>query len=57
MIVKTHTVNLQRLVLQEELLQTGTDGSIDAQKYKLDNYEILDPTNLTMTMKTLTWRC
>ena len=34
------------------VIQTGTDGSIDAQKYKLDNYEILDQTNLTMTMKT-----
>ena len=34
------------------VIQTGTDGSIDAQKFKLDNYEILDQTNLTMTMKT-----
>tara|TARA_B100001057_G_scaffold147946_1_gene147884 strand:- start:134 stop:8017 length:7884 start_codon:yes stop_codon:yes gene_type:complete len=34
------------------IVQTGTDGSIDAQKIKLDNYEILDQTNLTMTMKT-----
>ncbi len=34
------------------ILQTGADGSIDAQKFKLDNYEILDQTNLTMTMKT-----
>ena len=34
------------------IIQTGTDGSIDAQKFKLDNYEILDQTNLTMTMKT-----
>ena len=34
------------------IIKTGTDGSIDAQKFKLDNYEILDQTNLTMTMKT-----
>jgi hypothetical protein len=34
------------------IVQTGTDGSIDAQKFKLDNYEILDQTNLTMTLKT-----
>ena len=25
------------------IVQTGTDGSIDAQKFKLDNYDILDP--------------
>jgi hypothetical protein len=36
----------------DRILKTGADGSIDAQKYKLDNYEILDQTNLTMTMKT-----
>ena len=34
------------------IVQTGTDGSIDTQKLKLDNYDILDQTNLTMTMKT-----
>ena len=34
------------------IVQTGADGSIDTQKLKLDNYEILDPTNSTMTMKT-----
>ena len=34
------------------VVQTGSDGSIDAQKFKLDNYDILDQTNLTMTMKT-----
>ncbi len=34
------------------IVQTGADGSIDTQKLKLDNYEILDQTNLTMTMKT-----
>tara|TARA_Y200000002_G_scaffold6250_1_gene5335 strand:- start:1204 stop:4308 length:3105 start_codon:yes stop_codon:yes gene_type:complete len=34
------------------IVQTGTDGSIDTQKLKLDNYEVLDQTNLTMTMKT-----
>ena len=34
------------------IVQTGTDGSIDAQKFKLDNYSILDQTNLTMTLKT-----
>ena len=34
------------------IVQTGTDGSIDAQKFKLDNYDILDQTNLTMTLKT-----
>ena len=39
-------------VASQELVQTGTDGSIDAQKFKLDNYDILDQTNLTMTMKT-----
>ena len=34
------------------IVQTGTDGSIDTQKLKLDNYDILDQTNLTMTLKT-----
>ena len=34
------------------VVQTGPDGSIDAPKFKLDNYDILDQTNLTMTMKT-----
>ena len=34
------------------IVQTGTDGSIDAQKFKLDNFDILDQTNLTMTLKT-----
>mgnify|MGYP001417431783 CR=1 FL=1 len=34
------------------VIQTGADGSIDAQKFKLDNYDILDQTNLTMTLKT-----
>ena len=36
----------------DRIVKTGSDGSIDAQKFKLDNYDILDPTNLTMTMKT-----
>ena len=34
------------------VVQTGADGSIDTQKLKLDNYDILDQTNLTMTLKT-----
>ena len=37
----------------DRIVKTGSDGSIDAQKFKLDNYDILDQTNLTMTMKTL----
>ncbi len=36
----------------DRIVKTGSDGSIDAQKFKLDNYDILDQTNLTMTMKT-----
>ena len=36
----------------DRILKTGADGSIDAQKIKLDNYDILDQSNLTMTMKT-----
>ena len=36
----------------DRIVKTGVDGSIDAQKIKLDNYDILDQTNLTMTMKT-----
>ena len=36
----------------DRIVKTGLDGSLDAQKFKLDNYEILDQTNLTMTMKT-----
>jgi hypothetical protein len=36
----------------DRIVKTGADGSIDAQKIKLDNYDILDQTNLTMTMKT-----
>ena len=36
----------------DRIVKTGADGSIDAQKFKLDNYDILDQTNLTMTMKT-----
>ena len=36
----------------DRIVKTGADGSIDAQKFKLDNYDILDQTNLTMTLKT-----
>ena len=36
----------------DRIVKTGLDGSIDTQKLKLDNYDILDQTNLTMTMKT-----
>ena len=36
----------------DRIIKTGADGSVDAQKFKLDNYDILDQTNLTMTMKT-----
>jgi hypothetical protein len=36
----------------DRIVKTGLDGSIDGQKFKLDNYDILDQTNLTMTMKT-----
>ena len=36
----------------DRIVKTGADGSIDGQKFKLDNYDILDQTNLTMTMKT-----
>ena len=36
----------------DRIVKTGADGSIDTQKLKLDNYDILDQTNLTMTMKT-----
>jgi len=36
----------------DRIIKTGADGSVDAQKFKLDNYDVLDQTNLTMTMKT-----
>jgi len=36
----------------DRIVKTGADGSIDMQKLKLDNYDILDQTSNTMTMKT-----
>ena len=36
----------------DRIVKTGLDGSVDMQKLKLDNFDILDQTSNTMTMKT-----